>query len=316
MYIGIDLGGTNIAAGLVDEMGQVLFKHSVPTKPERGAAAIVEDMAALVRHFEEKAEDPSEIKGIGIGIPGISNPHNGNVLACVNLGWYDFPLMELLASHTSLPIFISNDATVAAVAELEVSEMGKYHNAVMLTLGTGVGGGVMMDGHMVHGHHGIASEIGHMKVGDGLYQCGCGTFGCLETFCSSKAIIHYANHLLETTEQASVLRSIPSSDIDGEKIFTAAKAGDALADKVVERMVKYLSIGIINVISVVDPEVVLLGGGLSMAGEYLLNRVRVETEKLKFFKSAPIADIHLAKLQNDAGIIGAALYAKLELETQ
>lgn len=314
MYIGIDLGGTNIAAGLVDLEGQVLFKHSVPTKAERGAEAIVSDMIDLVRYFEGKVEDKALIKAVGIGIPGISDPQTGNVLACVNLGWYDFPLAESLKTAVSYPIFISNDATVAAVAEFEVSKKGEYKNAVMFTLGTGVGGGVMLDGNMVHGYHGIASEFGHMKVGEGLYQCGCGCFGCLETFCSSKAIIYYANHLLDTTSDASRLREIPREAIDGEQIFTLAKTGDAMANQIVDRMVKYLSIGIINVVSVIDPEIVLLGGGLSMAGDYLLDRVRVETEKLKFFKAANMAKIEIAKLKNDAGIIGAALYAKLEIE--
>lgn len=314
MYVGIDLGGTNIAAGLVDSNGQVLFKHSVPTKAERGARAVVQDMMDLVKHFEGKLREGQEIEAVGIGIPGISDPHSGNVLACVNLGWYDFPLTAAMKEHVRYPIYISNDATVAAVAEFEVSEKGKYHNAVMFTLGTGVGGGVMVNGQMISGHHGIASEVGHMKVGDGLYQCGCGGFGCLETFCSSKAIIHYANHLLDTTEQASALRQMPRESIDGEKIFSASKSGDALADKVIARMVRYLSIGIMNVVSVIDPEVVILGGGLSMAGDYLLKRVREEIETLKYFKAAKVADIHIAKLQNDAGIIGAALYAKLENE--
>ncbi|MGX8797121.1 ROK family protein [Fusibacter sp. JL298sf-3] len=313
MYIGIDLGGTNIAAGLIDDAGQVLAKHAVPTYAHRTPEAIVEDMVALIQHLASVAEQGDRIDAVGIGIPGIFDPVTGRVLACVNLNWYDYPLRDVLSRYIQLPVFVSNDATVAAVAEFEVAQRGRYDNAVLLTLGTGIGSGIIVNGQVINGVHGIASEVGHMKVGEGLYTCACGGEGCLETFCSSKGIIHYARHLLEMTDLPSVLRTTAVETLDGAQIFEAAKVDDVLATKVVDRMVKYLGIGIMNIIATIDPEVILLGGGLSMAGEFLLERVREQVEKLKFFKAAKHATIDVAKLQNDAGIIGAGLLAKLEL---
>lgn len=315
MYIGIDLGGTNIAAGLVDAKGRMLFKHSVPTDSKRGALAVIESMIELVKTIRKSAPVDAEITGVGIGIPGIADPSTGVVLACVNLGWFDVPLKDMMSQSIDLPIYIGNDATVAAVAEFEVAQKGQYKDAVMITLGTGVGGGVMVGGHMLSGHHGIGSEIGHMKVGEGLYTCGCGGNGCLETFCSSTAIIHFAKHLMTTTNQRTLLTELSDGQmeaIDGAMIFKAARAGDALAQMVVDRMVKYLSIGIINVVSLLDPQAVFIGGGLSGAGDYFLDKVKETVETLKYFKGSPCASIEIAQFKNDAGIIGAALFAKLE----
>ncbi len=315
MYIGIDLGGTNIAAGLVNEQGEMLFKHSVPTDSKRGAQAVIDSIIALVEVVKANCPEGVDIKAVGIGIPGIADPATGVVLACVNLGWFDVPLKERMSERVSLPVFIGNDATVAAVAEFEVAQKGAYKDAVMITLGTGVGGGVMIGGHMLSGHHGIGSEIGHMKVGEGLYTCGCGGNGCLETFCSSTAIIHYAKHLMTTTGQRTLLTEFSDGQmdaIDGAMIFKAARAGDALAQAVVDRMVKYLSIGIINLVSIIDPKAVFIGGGLSGAGDYFLDKVRDTVDSLKYFKGSPCAAIEIAAFKNDAGIIGAALYAKLE----
>ena len=314
MYIGIDLGGTNIAGGLVTDAGVILNKLSVPTGRERGSDAVIDDIYHVIDMLLKENQSGETVKGIGIGIPGIADPHTGEVIVCVNLNWYNVPLRAKLAEKTNLPVFIDNDATVAGVAEFQVAQEGKYKDAIILTLGTGVGGGVLVDGKVVSGHHGIGSELGHMLIGESLYTCNCGRNGCLETFASSTAIIHYAKHLIRAGRETNMLEMVQGDldKISGEIIFTAAKAGDIVACEVVDRLVKYLSIGIINIVCTLDPEVVFLGGGISMAGDFLLDKVNKSLEELKYFKATPHAKVEIAKFKNDAGIIGAAMYAMIQ----
>lgn len=314
MYIGIDLGGTNIAGGLVTDAGIILNKLSVPTGRERGSDAVIDDIYHVIDMLLKENQSGETVKGIGIGIPGIADPHTGEVIVCVNLNWYNVPLRAKLAEKTNLPVFIDNDATVAGVAEFQVAQEGKYKDAIILTLGTGVGGGVLVDGKVVSGHHGIGSELGHMLIGESLYTCNCGRNGCLETFASSTAIIHYAKHLIRAGRETSMLEMVQGNldKISGEIIFTAAKAGDVVACEVVDRLVKYLSIGIMNIVCTLDPEVVFLGGGISMAGDFLLDKVNKSLEELKYFKATPHAKVEIAKFKNDAGIIGAAMYAMIQ----
>ncbi|MBE0450044.1 MAG: ROK family glucokinase [Clostridia bacterium] len=313
MYIGIDLGGTNIAGGLVDEDGIIIKKYAVPTRRERGSDAVIDEIFGVVENLLEDHPE-AYVKGIGIGIPGIADPHTGDVIVCVNLNWYNVPLKTKLNEKVDLPIFIDNDATVAGVAEFTVAQKDRYKDAVMLTLGTGVGGGILIDGKVVSGHHGIGSELGHMIIGESLYTCNCGRNGCLETFASSTAIIHYAKHLLQSGEDSLIMDYVGGdlSLIDGEVIFKAAQNGDEVAGLVVDRLVYYLSIGIMNIVSTIDPEIVVLGGGLSHAGDFLIDKINTKLETLKYFKATDCAKVEIAKLKNDAGIIGAAMYAKIQ----
>lgn len=313
MYIGIDLGGTNIAGGLVNDDGVIIKKYAVPTRRERGSDAVIDEILNVVENLLND-QPQSFIKGMGIGIPGIADPHTGEVIVCVNLNWYNVPLKAKLSEKVDLPIFIDNDATVAGVAEFTVAQKDRYKDAVMLTLGTGVGGGILIDGKVVSGHHGIGSELGHMIIGESLYTCNCGRNGCLETFASSTAIIHYAKHLLQSGEDSLIMDYVAGdlNLIDGEVIFSAAQNGDKVAGAVVDRLVNYLSIGIMNIISTIDPEIVVLGGGLSHAGDFLIDKVNAKLETIKYFKATECAKVEIAKLKNDAGIIGAAMYAKIQ----
>jgi glucokinase len=317
MYIGIDLGGTNIAGGLVDAEGHLLIKHSMPTGRERGSDAVIEDMCQLIGKLRAEAPETDPILGIGIGIPGIADPVTGDVIVCVNLNWYNVPLRTKIQAHFDLPIFIDNDATIAGVAEFFVAQNGQYQNAIMLTLGTGVGAALLVGGQIISGHRGIASEVGHMVIDEtgGLYTCNCGRVGCFETFASSTAIIDYTRRLLTDKEGAETeMLRLAGGDlkkIDGEIIFTAAKAGDVLALQVVDRLVHYLGVGIINLINILDPEVFLLGGGIAMAGEFLIDKLNHELDQLKSFVVTGRGRVELAKLKNDAGIIGASMYVQL-----
>ncbi|MCJ7689664.1 MAG: ROK family protein, partial [Clostridiaceae bacterium] len=196
MYIGIDLGGTNIAAGIVDDKGNIKHEKSCPTKVGRKTQEIIDDMIALVYNIlEEYHMDLKEIKSIGIGIPGLAD-NDGNVKFCVNLGRKNVPLREMLENVLHKPVYIDNDATVAALAEYESGSMKNCKSGLMITLGTGIGGGIILNGEVYSGFNGVGAEIGHIVVGENFYNCNCGRNGCLETFASSTAIIKHTKKLI------------------------------------------------------------------------------------------------------------------------
>jgi len=205
-------------------------------------------------------------------------------------------------------VFVDNDANVAAIAEYEVGSLKNYNSGILLTLGTGVGGGIIIDGNVIRGAHGAGAEVGHMVVGENFYDCNCGRNGCLETFSSATGINKYINKVLAETNKPSVLRDYER--IDTKIIFDCAKKNDAVALDAVNRFVKYLAIGIVNFINILDPEAIALGGGVSHAGQYLVDLLEKEVSKSLYSKDIGIAELKLAELQNDAGIIGAGFMAK------
>lgn len=313
MYIGVDIGGTNLEAGLVDYDGKIINKKSCPTKSERNYTEIIDDIVKLIELItKEEGLTISSIEGIGIGIPGLYYKETGNV-ECVNLGWYDVPLKKAFEEKLNITVFIDNDASVAALAEYSVGSMKNTVNSVLLTLGTGVGGGLILNKRLYNGSNGIGSEIGHMVIGENFYDCNCGKNGCLETFSSATAIIKYAKKLIEESEEnTDILKKADGNleSISARIIFDCAKDGDEIATKAVQRFIKYLSIGIVNIINLIDPEVIALGGGVSNAGEYLLDLVINEVQKNKLFKNSTVGSIVLAKTGNEAGVIGAAMLCK------
>ena len=313
MYIGIDLGGTNIAVGIVDEEGTIKFEKSCETKKEREPHEIIEDMISLVLNIlDESHVELKEIKAIGIGIPGLADI-KGNVIFCVNLGWKNVPLREMLEKVLHKPIYIDNDATVAALAEYESGSMKNCKSGIMLTLGTGIGGGIILNGEVYSGFNGVGSELGHIVIGENFYNCNCGRNGCLETFASSTAIIKHTKKLIsDMNENTTIMEKADGNinNINAKIIFECAKEGDKLANLAVNRLVKYLSIGILNIINFIDPEIIALGGGVAGAGKYLLDKVIVEVNTNKYYEDLPIGKIVLAQLGNKAGIIGAAMVAK------
>ncbi|WP_432662222.1 ROK family glucokinase [Wukongibacter baidiensis] len=314
MFIGVDLGGTNIAVGIVDESGQLKHQKSVPTRSERKPEAIIKDIIDLISEvIKDSGKTKEEVKAIGIGIPGLADPKTGDVIECVNLNWRKVPLKKPMEKALGIPVFIDNDATLAGLAEYEAGAMKNKKNGVFMTLGTGIGGGVIIDGKIHTGSNGVGSEIGHMIVGENYYDCNCGRNGCIETFASSTALINYTKKLINEENSETIMTEKLNGNIDnldGKIIFHAAIRGDELANKAVDRLVKYLAIGIMNITSVIDPEIFVLGGGISKAGTFLLDKVRAEVLKNKYFKTLPVGDIVLAELSNDAGIIGAAMLGK------
>lgn len=314
MNIGIDLGGTNISGGVVDEKGNILLTKSLYTMSERDSLLIIKDIIKVIESLKKEAfEKGISIESVGIGVPGPVDVDNGIVLLCVNLGWENIHLVDILKEKTQLPVFLQNDGSLAGFAEFKFGALKNISTGVLLTLGTGVGGAVVIDNHLVESKNGIASELGHMVVGENFYDCNCGKNGCLETFSSATAIKKYVRQRITDGERNTIILNMAKNDIKkigGKMIIEAAKKGDKLALEAVDRLASYLGLGIVNIASVIDPEVFLIGGGLSKTGDFLLDKIKAAVNNHKFFQTLGIGDVKIAKFGSEAGVIGAAAYAE------
>ena len=312
-YIGLDVGGTTFKAGVVTEDGRIVHKDAMPTGIERPYQEIIADMATLCKKVAADAGiEMSEIKSIGVGVPGLFDNKTGMIPFCTNLGWHDIPFVAEMKKHLDTPVYGDNDATVAGLAESVAGVSAGIKDSVFLTLGTGVGGGIIIDGKPYSGAHGCGSEIGHMMIKMGGELCTCGNYGCFERYASATAIIREARKAIVEYPESSMLAACGGDPekLNAKIVIDAARAGDEAAKAVFGGYVQALAVGIINIINMLDPEVIVLGGGVSAAGEFLLNAVREAVKPMVFFKTMPYARIELAQLGNDAGIIGAAMLGK------
>ena len=312
-YIGVDLGGTGIKAGVVDEQGRILAKASCPTGVERGYGPVIADMAKLcLEALEKSGHSLDEVKAIGIGIPGIQDPATGLVPFCTNLGWHEVPLVEEMHKYIDKPVFVGNDATVAGLAEAVAGVSASVKTSVFVTLGTGVGGGIIIDGKPYSGPHGVASEIGHMITVVGGELCTCGNRGCWERYASATAIIREGRRFAEAHPDCAIAKAVDGDldKIEAKTVIDLAKAGDPDAAKLFDDYVTHLCVGLVNLINLYDPEIIALGGGVSHAGQFLLDAVNAKLPQMVFYKTMPYARVELARLGNDAGIIGAAMLGK------
>ena len=312
-YIGLDVGGTTFKAGVVTQDGRIVHKDAMPTGIERPYQEIIADMAALCKKVAADAGiEMSEIQSIGVGVPGLFDNKTGMIPFCTNLGWHDIPFVAEMKKHLDTPVYGDNDATVAGLAESVAGVSAGIRDCVFLTLGTGVGGGIIIDGKPYSGAHGCGSEIGHMMIKMGGELCTCGNYGCFERYASATAIIREARKAIVEYPESSMLAACGGDPekLNAKIVIDAAKAGDAAAKTVFDDYVHALAVGIINIINMIDPEVIVLGGGVSAAGEFLLDAVREAVKPMVFFKTMPYARIELAQLGNDAGIIGAAMLGK------
>ena len=294
LYIGIDVGGMSIKAGLVDEEGNILFKHSCPTGVERGYVAVIRDIAQLGLATVEKAgRRMDEVKAIGIGIPGIMDQRTGIIPFCTNLAWHDVPIIEEMKQYTDLPVYVDNDATVAGLAESVKGVSAGTQNSVFITLGTGVGGGVVLNGKVFSGAHGVATEIGHMVTVAGGLPCTCGKRGCWERYASATALIRAGRVLCAEKPSCTLMKHVDGDirTITAKDVIDLAMAGDADCVKIFDDYIYHLVVGLTNLINVYDPEVIVLGGGVSHCGDFLLNAVRSLLPKYVFFKSMPYARV-------------------------
>lgn len=301
---GVDLGGTTVKLGLFNVSGEVLDKWEIVTRTENNGSYILGDIANSIKEkIEEKSIAPDEITGVGIGVPGPVK-EDGTVLKCVNLGWGVLNVAEELSNLLNLPVKAGNDANVAALGEMWQGGGKGYRNVVMVTLGTGVGGGIIINGKMIAGTNGAGGEIGHIRVEYNEEEtCGCGKKGCLEQYSSATGIVRIAKKTLAASDAPSALREI--EEITCKDIFDQAKAGDALALESVDILGNYLGTALANVACVVDPEVFVIGGGVSKAGGFLLDLIQ-KNYVSNAFHACRGAEFKLATLGNDAGIYGSA----------
>lgn len=313
LYIGLDVGGTTFKAGVVNEKGEILCKDAMPTGIERPYQEIIADMAALCKKVAADAGvEMKDIASIGVGVPGMFDNKTGRIPFCTNLGWHDIPYVEEMKKHLDTPVYGDNDATVAGLAESIAGVSAGIDSSVFITLGTGVGGGIIINGRPYSGAHGVGSEIGHIILKMDGEECTCGNYGCFERYASATAIIREAKKAVAEHPESSIMAKCGGDmeKINAKIVIDAAKEGDEAGKKVFDGYVRALAHGIVSIINMIDPEVIVLGGGVSAAGEFLLNAVREAVKPIVFFKTMPYARIELAQLGNDAGIIGAAMLGR------
>ena len=301
---GIDVGGTTVKMGLFTTEGELLDKWEIPTRKEDGGAYILNDVAASVEaKLAEKNIAKDDVAGAGIGVPG-PTLDTGYVSICVNLGWKDKNPANELSELLSIPVKAGNDANVAALGEMWKGGEG-YLDVVLLTLGTGVGGGIIINGEIAPSHRGVGGELGHITVNpDEEATCNCGNHGCLEQYASATGVVRIAKKLLAASKEESSLRTLET--VTAKDVFDAAKAGDHLAVEAVEVLGKYLGLVVANVALTVDPDVFVIGGGVSKAGQVLIDVITKYYHKFAKIIGDNKAKVVLAKLGNDAGIYGAA----------
>ena len=301
---GVDVGGTTVKLGFFDEEGNLLEKWEIPTRTEDHGKNILPDVAAsILDKMKEREVSREEIAGVGIGAPGPIDA-KGTVYVAVNLGWGTFSLKNELQSLLNLPVEAGNDANVAALGEMWKGGGQGYSNVVAVTLGTGVGGGIIVDGKILSGATGAGGEIGHIHVMDDETEaCNCGNCGCLEQYTSATGIVRLAKRRLAEDDKPSVLRE--SGNISAKTVFDAVKDGDELAIEVAERFGKILGKTLAGIAAVVNPEIFVIGGGVSKAGPVLLDYIQ-KNYTLDAFSGSRGALFALATLGNDAGIYGAA----------
>ena len=316
LYVGIDLGGTSIAAGVVNEAHEIIGRAALRTQPERPFEAIVRDMAEAVRTALAQAGlTERDAAAIGIGVPGAVDSAAGMVCLSSNLGWHDVSLRVEMGRYFSLPVFMDNDANAAALAESVLGASRGTSSSILITIGTGIGAGMIVNGRIWNGAFGMAGEIGHTTlVPDGV-PCTCGRSGCLERYCSATALIRMARQAWMTFRPGAgyVDRAGGPERLTAKAVIDAARAGDAQADRVFRAYARYVAIMVDNVFNFLDPEIVVLGGGVSKAGPFLLDVVRRYLPQTEMGEARPPYRLELARLDNDAGLTGAALTAEAGL---
>ena len=301
---GIDVGGTTVKCGLFKTDGTLVEKWEIPTRTENSGSEIVPDVAKTIEaKLAEKNISKEEVDGIGIGVPGPVNAE-GDVIAAVNLFWGYKKLSKELNELTGLNVKVGNDANVAALGEAWKGAAAGAKNVILVTLGTGVGGGIIVDGKVVAGHHGAGGEIGHANVmHDETETCNCGNKGCLEQYTSATGIVRLAKQELASSEEPSVLRE--EKELSAKAVLDGYKSGDALSVRVMDKVGEILGGALAIFTAVVDPETIVIGGGVSKAGQPLIDCIASHYKKYAFSacKETPIV---IASLGNDAGIYGAA----------
>ncbi|MBO6302138.1 MAG: ROK family protein [Ruminiclostridium sp.] len=311
MYnIGIDLGGTNIKVGVVDENYNIIGKSNIKTNLPRPGEEIAESIAQGVREACKSAGiDIKDVNSIGIGTPGVANRNTGIVLHSNNLGFENFPLGEILEKKLGTHIYVENDANAAAFGEV-VNGAGKgYKNVVVITLGTGVGGGIIIDGKIYTGYNFCGGEVGHTVIEYNGRQCSCGRKGCFEAYSSATALINFTKEAMERDKDTKMwdIAGGDTANVDGKTAFDGFRAGDKTATEVVDTYINYLGCGLTNMVNIFQPELLLIGGGICKEGSNLTDPLKKYVAKECYcIDPNSSTKLDICKLGNDAGIIGAA----------
>lgn len=313
-YVGIDIGGMSIKAGIVDTEGNILIKDSIKTGSYKSYQTIVLEMADLINSLLKKLGiSKNDLSGIGIGSPGTPDCKNGRIIYNNNLNFKNVPLRDEMQKYINIPVYVDNDANCAALAESEVGGSKGTKNSVLITLGTGVGGGVIIEGKIYSGFNYAASEIGHTVIEYNGVKCTCGRKGCWEVYASATGLIRMTKETISKNPDSLMITLAQGNldKIDAKTAFVAKRQRDEAAIEVVEKYTNYLAAGITNVINIFQPEVVLIGGGVSHEGEYLLKPLREKVySEIYCCDGIGITKIEVARMGNDAGIIGAAMLVK------
>jgi len=308
-YVGIDLGGTNLKLGLVAADGSPIQRQTTPTQADRGPDHVIHRMAQAVRRLADAAGvRTSDVSAVGIGAPGPLDTRDGKVVFAPNLpGWRNIPVRDRLAQALDLPAVLENDANAAAYGEFRCGAGRGTNDMVMLTLGTGVGGGIILGGRLFRGKTDTGAELGHLVINRGGRRCGCGNRGCLEAYASATAVVARTREAIEAGE-ASALD--PAADMTCKDVFDAAAAADPLAERIVDETADALAAGITSILHVLNPDMVVLTGGMMGAGDAFLSDIRRRVHETAFERAWAVCDIRWSTLGGDAGILGAALAAE------
>ncbi len=311
-YVGVDIGGMSIKIGIVDGEGKILHSSVIPTEKITPELQIEKVGNAVLELLNNSNISKTQIYGVGVGCPGAITKE-GMVRSSSNLKWTYFPLKALLEEQLGLPVRVANDADAAALGEFIFGEGNKYDNIVMLTIGTGVGGGIILNRKLYEGTNGVVAELGHISLRLGGHSCGCGRRGCYEQYASATALIRQTKQAMNK-DKSSLMWQLVDGDInkvDGKTSFLAAKAGDKTGKKVVEKYVSYIAEGLLDYCNIFRPDAFILGGGISKEGRYLTDKIVKYLDMMDYgYPGSPRAEVLTASLKNDAGIIGAASLIK------
>ena len=313
-YLGFDMGGTNLVAGVIDSEYNILAKESIPANAGRPIEEVTYDMAAISKEVVRKAGlTLDNMSSWGIGMPSCINPATNLLVNANNFGWKNVPIYDYLKKHISLPTYIANDANCAVYGEVLAGAAKDCTDAIMLTLGTGVGGGIVINKKIYAGHDTMGAELGHTKLVYNGVRCTCGQKGCLESYCSSTALIRQAKEAVEKEPDSLIMQMCghDKDKINGEIVFESSKKGDKVAMELVNDYIGHLAAGLSSFVCIFRPQVIILGGGIAHAGDYLIKPLNEQLHSNYFAADEiGIPKIIRAELGNDAGLIGAAFLEK------
>lgn len=312
--IGIDIGGTNVKIGVLNMMGDILTKWEIKTNKKDQGNHIVNDIWSSVQKHLTPFELEHDILGVGIGVPGFIDQSQGKILAAVNIGWKEYELKKVFEAKTPLPVVVENDANTAALGEYWRDKTNK-EDLIMITLGTGVGSGIITNGKVLHGSRGLAGEIGHFVVNPNGYLCNCGRRGCLDTIASATGVVREAMQIVHEVPASNLAKFYLEHDkLTAKDVFDLAKIGDEHCQKIIDRLNEYLGFALANLATIINPGKILIGGGLSKAGHTFLQQIEAAFYKHAHPWVSDKTELGLAQLGNDAGIIGAAYLIKKTLK--